>query len=50
MQSADYDEISDLAHKIWLRRGSPEGSPDEDWFEAERRLEEGDDSELLQAA
>jgi hypothetical protein len=50
MHSANYDEISEMAHEIWLRRGSPEGSPDEDWFEAQRRLEEGDDIEILQAA
>lgn len=50
MRSVNSDEISEMAHEIWLRRGSPEGSPDEDWLEAERRLEEGDDSELVQAA
>jgi|HubBroStandDraft_6_1064221.scaffolds.fasta_scaffold315292_2 hypothetical protein len=50
MHSANYDEISELAHEIWLRRGSPEGSADEDWLEAERRIEEGDESDLLQAA
>lgn len=31
-------EIADLAYEFWLDRGCPHGSPDEDWFRAEREL------------
>ena len=29
----------ELAYRLWEERGKPEGRPDEDWFEAERRLQ-----------
>jgi hypothetical protein len=32
------EEIATLAHCLWIQRGSPEGSAEEDWFEAERQL------------
>lgn len=31
-------EIAALAHSLWEVRGCPEGSPEEDWFNAERAL------------
>ena len=31
-------EIAALAHQLWLDRGSPEGSPDEDWYHATQKL------------
>ena len=31
-------EISALAYQLWEYRGSPAGSPDEDWFQAEAEL------------
>ncbi len=31
-------EIAALAHKLWQARGCPEGSPEEDWFEAVKEL------------
>ena len=31
-------QIADLAYEFWLDRGCPHGSPDEDWFRAEREL------------
>lgn len=34
------EEIASLAYALWLQRGSPEGSPDEDWFRAEQELKE----------
>lgn len=34
----DREELSRLAHWHWEMRGSPEGSPDEDWFWAEEEL------------
>ncbi len=27
-----------FAYRLWEARGRPEGSPDVDWFEAERRM------------
>ena len=32
------DEVAPRAHAIWLARGKPEGTHQEDWFEAERQL------------
>ena len=34
----DREELTRLAHWHWEMRGSPEGSPDEDWFWAEEEL------------
>jgi hypothetical protein len=31
-------EISELAYELWVERGYPMGSPDEDWFRAEQQL------------
>ena len=31
-------EISELAHHLWVERGRPMGSPEEDWFNAEQEL------------
>lgn len=33
------ENVRDLAYKRWLERGCPQGSPDEDWFEAEHELQ-----------
>lgn len=33
-----HDEIAALAHELWLARGCPGGSPQEDWFQAVERL------------
>jgi DUF2934 family protein len=30
--------IAELAYQLWVRRGSPEGSDELDWLEAERQL------------
>jgi len=37
---ADREEISRLAYTYWVDRGSPDGSPEEDWFHAEKTLQE----------
>ena len=34
----DHDTVGKLAHELWQKRGCPVGSPQEDWFEAERAL------------
>jgi hypothetical protein len=33
--------VAKLAYQLWLQRGSPEGSPDEDWYRAENLLQSG---------
>jgi len=32
------DEVTNLAHELWERRGRPFGSPEEDWLRAELEL------------
>ena len=36
--SVDDEEVSALAYRLWQERGCPEGSPQDDWFLAEREL------------
>ena len=38
--SPTHEEIAGLAYSLWEARGCPEGSPDEDWLNAERALNE----------
>lgn len=33
-------ELQALAYQLWLERGSPVGSPEIDWFEAEARIQQ----------
>jgi len=37
-ESASEQKIAELAYSLWQERGSPFGSPETDWFEAERQL------------
>lgn len=37
-EPANHDEIAALAYEFWTQRGSPIGSPEEDWFRAEAEL------------
>ena len=32
------EQIASLAHALWEARGRPDGSPEQDWYEAERQL------------
>lgn len=34
----EHEEIARLAYSYWEARGCPHGSPEEDWFRAERGL------------
>jgi hypothetical protein len=34
------EQIASLANVLWRERGCPCGSPEQDWFEAERQLSE----------
>jgi len=37
-QPPSQQEIAEMAYARWQERGSPDGSPEEDWLEAERWL------------
>jgi hypothetical protein len=32
------EQIAALAYQLWEARGCPEGTPEEDWFNAEKEL------------
>lgn len=32
-------DVASLAYQRWVERGCPQGSSEEDWFEAERELQ-----------
>ena len=32
----DDKSVRKIAHELWVKRGSPSGSPEEDWFRAEQ--------------
>jgi len=34
----DDEQVRILAHNLWERRGGTHGSPEDDWYEAERQL------------
>ena len=34
----NHEQVAGLAYRFWDERGRPEGSPDEDWFRAEKHL------------
>jgi hypothetical protein len=36
--TCSYEEIAALAYQLWNNRGCPVGSPEEDWWRAERWL------------
>lgn len=36
-----HQEIAELAHSLWVRRGCPKGSAEADWFEASAQLRAG---------
>lgn len=36
-RTATREEIAQLAYAIWQQRGCPEGSAEQDWFDAERQ-------------
>ena len=33
-----HEEIAELAYQLWIERGSPDGSHEEDWQRAEEQL------------
>jgi hypothetical protein len=38
VDAPERDEIAELAYQMWVKRGRPDGSPDEDWLRAEEEL------------
>ena len=42
--------MEELAYVLWVERGCPVGSPEVDWFEADRRLSLADKSAKAQGA
>ncbi len=36
LQNPQPQDIANLAYTLWQQRGCPEGSPEQDWSEAER--------------
>ncbi len=39
MQSQWQQDIANLAYSLWQQRGCPQGSSEQDWIEAERKLQ-----------
>jgi hypothetical protein len=44
------ERVAAVAYQLWGLRGSPQGSPEDDWFEAERQLSQEIAGEYLKAA
>ncbi len=40
-------DIESRAYDLWLQKGCPEGSAEEDWLRAERETESQDNTELV---
>jgi hypothetical protein len=38
-------DIAALAYELWQQRGCPEGSPEQDWYEAERKVQSQTESQ-----
>jgi hypothetical protein len=41
------EQIASLAHALWLERGCPGGSSEEDWFKAEQVIREQRKGEIV---
>ena len=37
-ETGEDTEISVVAYRLWEERGRPDGDPDRDWYEAERKV------------
>jgi len=38
VENPAHEAIAALAYSMWQARGCPDGTPDEDWFNAEKAL------------
>jgi hypothetical protein len=41
MKISPQQDIANVAYALWQQRGCPEGSPEQDWFEAEAIVRTG---------
>ena len=39
LETAEHHRVEELAYQLRHKRGSPQGSPDEDWFRAQAELD-----------
>jgi hypothetical protein len=39
LEEKSFQDIATLAYQYWQARGCPDGSPEEDWFNAEREIQ-----------
>lgn len=39
------EQIARRAHELWIKKGCPEGSAEQDWLQAEQELKAGNPSE-----
>jgi len=37
-READHHDIAELAYHLWMERGQPDGSAEQDWYEAAEML------------
>jgi hypothetical protein len=44
LSDAEREQIEKLAYQLWEQRGRPLGSPDDDWFRAEKEFIQRSDS------
>jgi hypothetical protein len=40
LAALEQERIAALAYFLWQQRGCPEGSPEEDWFQAQQHIRE----------
>jgi hypothetical protein len=41
MKHSPEQDIANLAYALWQQRGCPEGSPEEDWLQAQELIQTG---------
>ncbi len=39
MDGHEHEDVAKLAYRLWEERGRPMGSPEVDWYRAEREVE-----------
>jgi Protein of unknown function (DUF2934). len=44
-EAQNREKIAALAYEFWKARGCPQGTPDEDWFRAEREIARSNEME-----
>lgn len=49
-ENASHQEVAELAYRLWQQRGCPEGSAEQDWFDATEELREASVSAGVKSA